>query len=227
MLKVELHAHTNLDPLDRVSHSSRDLIDRAATLGYHALAITLHNRYFDPAIDAGYARERGVVLLPGIERSVHGKHVLLLNFPAACADVRTFDDIGALKRAFPNGLVVAPHPFYPIAHALYRRLERHQELFDAIEVNSIYTRLVNYNRRAIAWARANGKPLVGNTDLHLLEQLGTTYTLVDAVADPDAICDAIRRGRTDVRTEPLPTPRAVWIFSRMLAAGVAGRFSRR
>ncbi len=226
MLKVELHAHTARDPLDHVAHSSRELIDRAAALGYHALAITLHNRYSDVVDDAAYARERGIVLIPGIERSIHHRHVLLLNFPGSCADVRSFEDVAALKRSWPRGLVVAPHPFYPIPSALGRELDRHRDLVDAVEVNSMYTRVVNFNRRAIDWARANGKPLVGNTDLHLLDQLGTTWTLVDARPHADAICDAIRAGRTEVRTRALSVPRAGWIYARMVKLGATGRARR-
>ncbi len=226
MLKVELHAHTCRDPLDHIAHSTADLIDRAATLGYHALAITLHNRYYDPTDDAAYARERGIVLIRGIERSIHHRHVLLLNFPRRCADVRSFDDIAALRQSWSRGLVVAPHPFYPIPSALGHELERHRDLVDAVEVNSMHTRVVNFNRRAIEWARANGKPLVGNTDLHLLDQLGTTWTLVDAQPDADAICGAIRAGRTQVRTTALSTARAGWIYARMVSSGVTGRAGR-
>jgi predicted metal-dependent phosphoesterase TrpH len=223
VLKVELHSHTDRDPLDLVSHSIEGLIDRAAALGYQGLAITLHDRYTDGTEAAGYARERGIVLLPGIERTVARRHVLLINFPEACAAVRTFDDIAALKRS-SRGLVIAPHPFYPIPSALGADLERRAELFDAVEVNSMYTRLVNFNARAIRWARNHGKPLVGSTDLHLLEQMGTTYTLVDAEPDAAAICEAIRAGRVEVRTEPLSTLRAGWCFARMLAGGARGRF---
>jgi predicted metal-dependent phosphoesterase TrpH len=225
VLKVELHAHTDRDPLDRISHSTERLIDHAAALGYQALAITLHDRYVDPAPYAAYARDRGLVLIPGIERTIGRRHVLLLNFPPACAGVRTFEDIAKLK-ASANGLVVAPHPYYPIPSALRGCLHEHRHLFDAVEVNAMYTRLVNFNARAIRWAHAHGKPLIGNTDLHLLEQMGTTFTLVDAPADADAICEAIRAGRTEVRTTPLSTIGAASIFSRMVAAGIAGRLGR-
>jgi hypothetical protein len=64
---------------------------------------------------------------------------------------------------------------------------------------------------------------VGNSDLHLLEQLGTTYSLVDAAPDPDAICEAIRAGRVEVRSSALTSARAGWVFARMLANGAAGR----
>ena len=64
MLKVELHAHTNEDPLDLVAHSDRALIERAAALGYHALAITLHNRYCYSADAAAFAKTHAPISLP-------------------------------------------------------------------------------------------------------------------------------------------------------------------
>jgi predicted metal-dependent phosphoesterase TrpH len=222
VVKLELHTHTDEDPADRITHSTRQLVDRAASLGYGALAITLHDRYFDPAPHAGYARDRGVVLLPGIERTIGRHHILLINFPATCVGVGSFDDIARLRRQC-GGLVVAPHPFYPIPSALGAELDRHATIFDAVEINAMYTRLVNFNRRAIQWARAHDKALVGNTDLHLLAQMGTTYSLVDAEPNADAICDAVRAGRVEVRTEPLSSVRALRLFSGMCWGGIVGR----
>jgi predicted metal-dependent phosphoesterase TrpH len=224
VVKLELHAHTDEDPADRISHSTRQLIDRAALLGYGALAVTLHDRYFDPAPHAAYARDRGIVLLPGIERTVGRWHILLINFPPACVEARSLDDIATLKRQC-GGIVVAPHPFYPIPSSLGTTLDQHAALFDAVEVNAMYTRLVDFNRRAIRWARAHGKPLVGNTDLHLLDQMGTTYSLVDAEPHADAICDAIRAGRVEVRTEPLSSIRAARLFGGMLWGGLKGKLT--
>jgi predicted metal-dependent phosphoesterase TrpH len=226
VLKIELHTHTDEDPADLIDHSTRDLIDRAVVLGYGGLAITLHDRYFDPAPHSEYARERGVVLMAGIERTIGSRHILLINFPERVAAVRGFDDIARLKHE-TGGLVVAPHPYYPIPSALGTDLERHAELFDAVEVNAMYTRALDFNRRAVEWARAHGKPLVGNTDLHLLEQMGSTYSLVDSEPDPDAICAAIRAGRVEVRTQPLPTLRAAQLFTRMCWGGLKGRTLRR
>ena len=222
MLKVELHSHTDHDPLDRIPHTARQLIDRAVALRYQALAITLHDRFHVSPNDTAYARERGLVLIPGIERTVGGRHVLLINFPAECETVRTLDDIAALKPR-SNGVVIAPHPFYPIGSSLRHHLDTHPHVFDAIEYNAMYTRLINFNRKAAEWARVRGKPVVGNSDLHRLEQLGTTYTLVDATPEPDAICEAIRAGRVELRTQPLSSFRAGLIFSKMAIVGALGR----
>lgn len=223
VIKTELHAHTALDPLDYIAHSTRDLIDRAAGLGYGALAVTLHNRYYDPVEDAAYAKARGVVMIAGVERTIDGRHLLLLNYPAACAEVASFDELRALRQRHPDGLVVAPHAFYPIGSSLGSLAERHRDVIDAVEVNSMFTRWLDFNAPAVAWARRHGKPLVGNTDLHLLDQLGTTYTLVDATPDATAICAAVRAGRVQVRSNALSSIRAAWIFARMSVAGLIGR----
>ncbi|HXW04118.1 MAG TPA: PHP-associated domain-containing protein [Vicinamibacterales bacterium] len=226
MLKVELHAHTDGDPKDRISHTVGRLIEHAASLGYHGLAITLHDRYFDPRPHAAAARASGVVLLSGIELTINRRHLLLVNFPPAVVDARTFDDVRRLKRG-TSGLVVVPHPFYPIPSALGGRLlAEHADFIDALEINAMYTSWLDFNRRAVSWARAHGKPLVGNTDLHLLPQMGTTYSVVDAAPDPDAICESIRAGRVEVCTRPLPTLRAAGLFSQMCLTGLVGRLRR-
>ena len=223
MLKVELHAHTALDPSDYIPHTTRELIDCAAERGYGGLAVTLHDRYYDPAEDDEYARARRVVLIAGIERTIQRRHMLLLNFPRECEAVQTFEDLRALRARHPRGLVIAPHAFYPTRTAMGADATRYADVVDAIEVNSIFISWLNYNTPAIAWARANGKPLVGNTDLHLLEQLGRTYTLVDAEPAADAICTAIKAGRVEVRSEALSTVQAGWVFGRMLLYGLIGK----
>jgi predicted metal-dependent phosphoesterase TrpH len=202
MLKIELHAHTADDPVDRIPHTTLELIDRAAALGYDALAITLHDRQLDLRRLTPYAADRGLVLIPGVERTIEGRHVLLLNFQQGTDDVRTFRDLAHLKSR-QSGLVVAPHPFFPASVCLGRDLEARADLFDAVERNAMFTRTIDFNRRGESWAARHGKPVVGNCDVHRLWQLGTTYSLVDAQPEADAICQAIAAGRVEVRSRPL------------------------
>jgi predicted metal-dependent phosphoesterase TrpH len=206
MLKADLHTHSSEDPADLIPYDARALVDRAAALGYTALAVTLHDRQLDLAVLAPYARERGIVLVPGIERTLRGKHVLLLNFPAAYAEsVADFDDLRRLK-ARTGGLVIAPHPFFPHPTSLGRRvLDAYPDLFDALELNAFYTRQLDFNRWSLKWARQRGKPVVGNADVHRLHQLGPTFSLIESEPDPAAVCDAIRQQLVSVRTEPLTT----------------------
>ncbi len=219
MLKVELHSHSSDDPVDLIPHTTFQLIARAADLGYGALAITLHDRQLRLAPFAEYAKERGIVLIPGIERTIEGKHVLLLNFRRGTEDVHSFEDLAALRQSEP-GLVIAPHPFFPSATALNGRLEQYASLFDAVECNAMFTPWLNFNRRAERWALAHGKPMVGNGDVHRLEQLGTTWSNVDAEPDPTAICEAIKAGKVQVDARPHSTATAVRLMADLTYASM-------
>ena len=223
MLKVELHTHTADDPIDRIPHTAKDLIDRAVALGYDALAITLHEKQLDLRELAPYAAERGLVLIRGVERTIEGRHVLLLNFRSGADEVRTFEDVARLKQR-ERGIVIAPHPFFPLPTCLLGRMDRHPELFDAVEYNAMFTGLVNFNRRAERWAERYGKPLVGNCDVHRLRQLGTTYSLVDAEPDPDAICAAVAAGRVQVVSRALAAAQAASILGSMFANDILSAF---
>jgi hypothetical protein len=222
MLKVDLHTHSADDPADRISYSTFDLIDRAAELRFDALAITLHDRQLDLAPFHAYAAARGIVLIPGIERTIQGRHVLLLNFSRAAEQVRTFDDVARLKER-EHGLVIAPHPFFPAASALMGLLGRHANVFDAVEWNAMFTRHVNFNAPAERWARRHGKPMVGNGDVHRLEMLGTTYSLVDAEPNADAICAAIVAGRVQVVATPHTFVTAAWLMTKLVASTLLPR----
>jgi hypothetical protein len=72
--------------------------------------------------------------------------------------------------------VVAPHPFFPATVCLRADLERHADLFDAVERNAMFIRGVDFNRAAERFAARHGKPVVGNCDVHRLAQLGSTYS---------------------------------------------------
>jgi predicted metal-dependent phosphoesterase TrpH len=218
VLKVDLHLHTAEDPADNIAHDALALVDRAVHRGFDALAITLHDRQFaDPRV-FDYARERGITLLSGIERTVEGRHVLLINFPPAAEQVRTFQDVAALK-AVSNGVVIAPHPFFPNHRCLGSRMDEHADLFDAVEWSYFWTTAINFNWRAEHWARKHGKTLVGNSDAHDLRQLGRTYSLIFAEPGVDAICDAIRRGRVSVQTSPVPVLELAQVLMGMARRG--------
>lgn len=181
------------------------------------MAITLHERQLSLRPFVDYAADRGITLIPGIERTIEGCHVVLLNFTPATEWVNTFADLRGLKAREPQGLVIAPHAFFPIGVALGDMLDRHTDLFDVVERNAMFTRVVDFNQKAERWARAHGKPMVGNGDVHRLCQLGSTYSIVDAPPDAGAICEAVRKGRVEVHAEPLSVFTAATLLWDLMA----------
>jgi predicted metal-dependent phosphoesterase TrpH len=204
VLRADFHHHIDADPLDGkfVHHSAGALIDHAAAVGLHVLAITCHESVPYDGDAARYAAGRGVLLLRGMEATVEGHHVLLLNFPEFPPGVCGMGEIAARKTR--DAVVIAPHPFYPVGMGMGDTLAKYPGIFDAVEFSGMYTPLTRrFNRRAADYARHAGMSVVGNSDTHFLWQLGHTYTLIDAPAEPAAVIQALRNGRTRVVTRPL------------------------
>jgi hypothetical protein len=95
-------------------------------------------------------------------------------------------------------------------------LERHADLFDAVERNAMFIRGLDFNRAAERVAARYRKPVVGNCDVHRLAQLGSTWSMVDAERDPTAICEAILAGRVRVESRPLAWLEAARLMSALL-----------
>lgn len=207
--KADFHSHTSDDPIDRVAHSAEMLIDAARAAEVDILAITCHESNRHNAYVAEYARRRGMLLIPALEQCVEGKHIIILNPSPAHEAARTFDALREARR--DESLVIAPHPYYPMPAALGRKLLKHRDLFDAVEHHSFHLAGFNPNRRAERVAKKHGLPVIGASDTHTLPYWRGTFTWVDAGVEPDealppvsAVIDAIRAGRVEVESQPLP-----------------------
>jgi hypothetical protein len=201
-LKADLHIHTSEDPKDKVRYSARQLIDYASQRGFDVLAITNHNFYTYNDYLRDYAARKRVLLISGIELSVEGKHVVLLNnTDNASQKIQSLQDLRGYKNK--NSLVIAPHPYFPMYQALKSKLEEYIDIFDAIEYTHFYFHRINYNKKAERKAREFNLPLIGVSDAHLLHQVGLTYSLIDAEKTPEAVIGAIREKRIQVVTQPL------------------------
>ena len=179
-----------------------ELLQEAARQGFQVLALTCHNKRIHNEDLRRRAEDLGILLIPGVEAAIEGKHTLLLDMPYTRLRVWSFKHVRALRR--DGGLVIAPHPFFPAPKCLNSKLRENLDLFDAIEFSHFYTRRVDFNRKAVAYAQRMGIPLVGTSDCHRLWQLGTTYTLLEAEEKTvPSVFEAIRAGRVRVVTAPL------------------------
>jgi hypothetical protein len=202
ILKADFHIHTREDPHDFIRYTAVELLLEAARQGFQVLALTCHNKRIHTEELRRRAEDVGILLIPGVEAAIEGKHTLLLDMPYSRLRVRSFKHVRALKR--DGGLVIAPHPFFPAPKCLNGKLRENLDLFDAIEYSHFYTRTVNFNRKAVEYARRMQMPLVGTSDCHRIWQLGTTYTLVDAAEKTvPAVFAAVRAGHVRVVTAPL------------------------
>ncbi len=213
MLKADLHLHSKEDPEDYsiVKHSAKELIDIASKENFEVLSITLHNKVLYNEEIVKYAEERNILLIPGCERTIEKKHVLLYNFSQEEIErINSFEDLRKMKCS--HNLVIAPHPYYPHPRALMTKLKKNLDLFDAIEHSHFYTKYLDFNKRAIRLSKEVSLPLVGNSDTHFLFQFNTTYSFIDSKKDIGSILEAIKKGNLKVQTTPL----TLLTFSRMI-----------
>ncbi len=202
LLKADFHTHSREDPHDFIRHTAIELIEAAARQGFDVLAITCHNKRIHTSELERRAADLGLLLIPGVEASIEGRHTLLLDMPYSRLKVRRFEDVRRRKR--DGGLVIAPHPFFPAPKCLNAKLSENLDLFDAIEFSHMFTQTIDFNRKAVEYARRMEMPLVGNSDTHRMSQLGSAYTLVEAEKKTiESVFAAVRAGHTRVVSAPL------------------------
>jgi len=239
-LKIDFHLHASEDPFDELDHSAFDLLHKARSLGFGALAITLHSHVLTRQEVFDAARELGILLIPAAEMRLEGADVVIVNLcEEEAAELRRLRDLeGLRKRRGDSVFIFAPHPFYILGGSIgSHRLIEHIDLFDAVELSHFHTRFLNPNRNAYAIAERFGKPLLATSDAHRLDFFGDHYTLVDVGAGtggnattPEAIFNAIRAGAFRSVSPPWPLPRflqyAWWVLAvhefRLLQARIAG-----
>jgi predicted metal-dependent phosphoesterase TrpH len=205
-IKLDLHIHTLDDPKDVLDYSAHQLLERARSLGFRVLAITLHDAVFDRAEVFADAARMGILLIPAAEVRLEGADVILLNVtPDDISSLRTLDDLAALRNRRGSSLfTIAPHPFYVLGGSIGERLLQHIDHFDAIELCHFWSRFFNPNRRAVEIAKRFGKPLIATSDAHQLHAFGSNYTSVPEVADltVQTVIDALRDGPLRVTNPP-------------------------
>ncbi len=209
MLKADLHLHAGEDKFHKLGYSSKELIDLAAQQGFEVLALTFHKDVFYYRELGEYAKNKGILLIPGVEREIEGKEVLIYNVTDEEAKkTNTFDDLRALRKK-KDIIIIAPHPYFKRGECLGKKLEENIDLFDGIEYSHFYLKSFNLNRKAENIAKKHSLPLIGTSDAHNLWQLGYTYAMIDSGKDMALVFKAIRKGKVRLVTRPIPFIRFV------------------
>jgi len=224
--KVQFHCHSGSDPEDLLFHSDKDVINKAVDYHYDALAITCHNKIVHSKKLVAYAKEKGILLIPGIEKTIEGKHVVIINASKDAEFLQNFNDLRLYKKNHPNSLIFAPHPYYPLV-SLGKSLEGNINLFDAIEWSSFYTKHFNFNRKAKRKSKELHLPMIGTADNHVLKYLNHTYSLVSAPQKTTHdIINAIKKGNLEIVTKPMNSILLIGMIGRLMFLGYVKKLYR-
>jgi len=191
-LKCQFHTHAEGDALDHISHTPKELVDEAKKLGYSVLSITSHRTVIFTKELESYAKRKGILLIPGIEFEINGKHILGINIDKKIEKIKTFEELKKYKSTHENCLIIAPHPFFPLGVTLKKDLTDNINLFDAIEYSFCYTSTKNYNKDAISIAKKEKLPMIATADCHDLKNLDISYTFIKSQKNTDKIIKTIK-----------------------------------
>jgi len=192
ILKTDMHLHSKDDPEDykQIKYSTFELIDNLDEKGFDIFSITLHNYMFEDDIlkkIRTYAKSKGMLFIPGLEKTIEEKHILIYNMKKEHAEsINNYENLKriTLKYYTKDGkkdtslLVVAAHPFFMLRSASGKNVFAWSQSLDAIEYNSFYLEFFNPNLKAIRAAKQLKKVMIGSTDAHILKQIGNTYTQI-------------------------------------------------
>jgi predicted metal-dependent phosphoesterase TrpH len=182
ILKSNLHFHTKNDVLDRkiAPYDIYEGIDYAKEKGFDVLAFTPHRKFLFRNEYVEYAARKGILLIPGAEIEIKGKHIVVLNCDKKIEEIKNFIDLKNYKIKRPRIFIIAPHPFVFSPKSLFSNLIKNINLFDAIEMSVFSNKLFNFNKKAKEVAEKYNLPFIAASDTHFLKDLERGYALIDA-----------------------------------------------
>jgi len=218
-LKIDLHTHTHYSK--DATTTLKEVIQYAKKRGLDGVAVTDHDT-ISGALKL--AKQKHLVVIPGIEIStVHG-HVLALNIaqpiaPKLCL-TETVEKIHQL-----GGIAVIAHPAAVLKTGLGHKISSASKI-DAVEVINTAAFpffLSTYLSRRLA--KRLRLPQTAGSDAHHPHEIGKAYTIVNADSKRDDIIEAVKKGKAVPYGEPMSW---AWRFQR-IASGVqielGGRYS--
>lgn len=220
ILKTNLHLHAEGDPEDYIPYTFEQALERAETHGFHCIALTCHDKLFDNESLHRMAETHGILFIPGIEKNVEGKHVVVLNPTKEIETIETFEELRAYRHAHPEIFIIAPHPYFPGGYSLQRKLMKNADIFDAIEHSWFYSPHWNRNTRAQEAAKKLQLPFIATSDLHDLRFMNTNYAEIEVDSPSiEHVFTAIRNRKFTNTTSPrrLWREMAAYMFRRVIA----------
>ena len=221
-LKIDIHMHTSLDPVDGIDgggiviYSPKEAFVAAAKFDIEVLAITHHESIICTPQMHHEAAQSKIRLIPALEATIEGKHVIILN--PVRRSFKTFDDLAAERAKNPYCFIMAAHPFYPGESCLHEKLAEYVELFDAIEYCHFYLSWFNiWNKKAVSFAESHKKSIIATSDAHTLDAIGLSYSIVEVKSRRiEDIIDALKRPeRVTMVTSPPPFKYVVRVLANI------------
>lgn len=198
--KMVFHLHTNYS--DDGNYSPAELLEEADRRQITCLAVTDHDTMEGARRVAEIAPDH-IRVIPGQEISTADGHVIGLfldeEIPPGLSAWKT-----AQRIRRQGGLVIVPHPFNTMFDCSLRRVVYDLlGLIDAVEVFNAQNLSPLPNRKALAFARANGLPAIVGGDVHHRGYLDSAYQWLPRFEGPGSLLKSLQKAHFVARRHPL------------------------
>lgn len=168
-MKADLHVHTSYSYDSSIS--PKEMVETALKKGIDCLAITDHNEIKGALEAIEYAREKPILIIPGIEIKSKAGDILGLNIREKIPNkLSAKETIKKIKEA--GGLAIIPHPFGWFC-SFKEDLEEILKEIDGIEV--LNASLFGGNEKALEFSQKYNLPRTCGSDAHSQSFIGKCY----------------------------------------------------
>ncbi len=169
-MRCDLHIHTSYS-FDCLS-SPKKMVDAAIKKGIDCLAITDHSQIQGSLEAIIYAKDKPILIIPGIEAKSKEGDILGLNLKTIIPDkLSAKETIKRIKKA--GGMAIIPHPF-GLLSAFKTNLDDLVNEIDGVEIFNASV-LGLGNKKAVAFAEKFKLPFTAGSDAHGPNFVGKTY----------------------------------------------------
>ncbi|MBN1327903.1 MAG: PHP domain-containing protein [Candidatus Heimdallarchaeota archaeon] len=192
-MQIDLHVHSNVsfDSKIKIGLLLRDL----KNIGLDGIAITDHDSIEAIPKAKDIAKKYNVKVFSAVEITAREGHIIAYGISEQPPYRKSVEDtIDWIHDR--DGIAVCAHPFRLTAPSLGEKVYLHR--FDGLEINARCT--MSQNRAAELAARLMNLPLLGGSDAHFIQNIGSISTFFyDELLNEDDLIQAIKHGNCEVR----------------------------
>ncbi len=203
---INLHLHTNDERVDKIHYSFREALEVSKSLGINIVALTCHDYFINNEEYMLEAKNMDMLFIPGIEKTLEGAHVIILNCDTEVEKLTTLNELREYKKTRPDIFIMAPHPFIPVS-SLNNKLIQYGDVFDAVEMTWFYSNIINPNIKGKRAAEQLNLPFIATSDAHRINNIKTGYAIIDIEElNIPSVFESIRNRKF----ENVNNPKTIW-----------------
>ena len=173
-MRYDLHIHSKYSS-DGVLEPE-EIVRFAIKKGLDGIAVTDHNTILGGVRTREYETESFEVIIGSEVMTERGEITgLFLSREIKSRDVQGV--IAEIKAQ--GGLVVIPHPFDGLRHSSFHPSEEDATFIDAIEGFNSRCFFQRHNKKAVDFALRCGLAVIGGSDAHFVNEIGTSGIVID------------------------------------------------